>query len=185
MQKKKKKRIGAHNYSQGLRTDLRGNKRRRRNIEGLSLSCFWCSSIKKTQELEASIDVKHWGGENGKNVCKLLVHVQTTVCEDCWPQRASATFTTGWDRWENRWIWHGVQGSPRIFHRNIKSIHILGLCREFPFYRRWCLFKQRSWKRTRPIGSAGRGRQMMMNTKEISSPLTANKSRHFIIFHIY
>lgn len=39
-------------------------------------------------------------------------------------------------------------------------------------------------KRTWPIGRAGRARQMMMNTKEISSTLTANKSRHFIISHI-
>lgn len=187
--KKKRKRIGAQNYSQGLRTDLRGKKRWRRNIDGLSSSCFWCSAIKKKKTQKNKAGSVHWcealRRRNGKNVCKLLLHVQTTVCEDRWPHCASATFTTGWDRWENRWIWHGVQGSPRIFHRNIKSIHILGLCREFPFYRRWCLFKQRSRKRARPIGSAGRGRQMMMNTKEISSPLTANKSRHFIIFHIY
>lgn len=108
-----------------------------------------------------------------------------TVCEDRWPHHVYVTFTTSWDRWEKRWIWHGVRGSPRIFHRNIKSIHIPRLCWEFPFYRCWCLFKQRIWKCTWPIGRAGRGRQMMMNTKEISSVLTVNKSRHFIIVHIY
>lgn len=106
-----------------------------------------------------------------------------TVCEDRWPHHIYVTFMTGWDRWEKRWIWHGVQGSPRIFHQNIKSIHIPRLCWEFPFYRCWCLFKQRSRKYTWPIGRAGRGRQMMMNT--ISSALTANKSKHFITFHIY
>lgn len=163
-----------------------------RNVGGAT-STVWAraasgaapSKKKKKPKLEATVDVKQWGGEMAETSANFWFMCKTTVCEDRWPHRASATFTTGWDRWEDRWIWHGVQGSPRIFHRNIKSIHILGLCREFPFYRRWCLFKQRSRKRTRPIGSAGRGRQMMMNTKEISAPLTANKSRHFIIFHIY
>lgn len=184
--KKKKKRIGAHNYSQGLWTDLRGKKRRRCNIDGLSSSCFWCSSIKKTKKtkLEASIDVKQWGGETAKTsanfwfMCKQQF-VRTADLTALLPLLRPAEIDGRIDESDN-----GVQGSPRIFHRNIKSIHILGLCREFPFYRRWCLFKQRSRKRTRPIGSAGRGRQMM-DTKEIPSPLTANKSRHFIIFHIY
>lgn len=156
-----------------------------RNIDGLSSSCFWCSSVRKNQSCKRSV---MWSTEEMK-LQKCLQSsgscANNTVCEDRWPHHVYVTFTTGWDRWEKRWIWHGVRGSPRIFHRNIKSIHIPRLCWEFPFYRRWCLFKQRSRKCTWPIGRAGRGRQMMMNTKEISSALTANKSRHFIIFHIY
>lgn len=64
--KRKKKRIGAHNYSRGLRTDLRGNKRRRRNIEGLSLSCFWCSSIKKKKKKQGWKRPLMWSTEEAK-----------------------------------------------------------------------------------------------------------------------
>lgn len=140
----------------------------------------------KKQKLEAFIDVKHWGDGTAKRLQSSGLCTNDTACKDRWPHHVRVTFTTGWDRWEKRWIWHGVRGSPRIFHRNIKSIHIPRLCWEFPFYRRWCLFKQRSRKPSWPVGRGRRGRQtMMMNTKEISSVLTANKSRHFIRFHIY
>lgn len=162
-----------------------------RNVGGAT-SMVWAraasgaapSKKQKKTKLEASIDVKQWGGETAKTsanfwfMCKQQF-VRTADLTALLPLLRPAEIDGRIDESDN-----GVQGSPRIFHRNIKSIHIPGLCREFPFYRRWCLFKQRSRKRTRPIGSAGRGRQMM-DTKEIPSPLTANKSRHFIIFHIY
>lgn len=177
---KKRKRVRAHNYSQGLWTGLGEKKRLLCNIDVLS---FGRSFIKKKKQswkrslMSSTVEMKL---QQSSGSC-----ANNTACEDHWPHHVCVTFTTGWDGWEKRWMWHGVRGLPWIFYRNIKSIHIPRLCWEFLFYRRWCLFKQRSWKRTRPIGRTGRGRQMMMNTKEISSALTANKSRHFIIFHIY
>lgn len=161
--------------------------RLRRNVDGLSSNCFWRSSVRKKKKQSWKCSLM-WSTEE----MKLQKYLQSagscannTVCEDRWPHRVCVTFTTDWDRWEKRWIWHGMRGLPQIFQQNMKSIHVPRLCWEFSFYRRWCLFKQRSRKRTWPIGSAGRGRQMMMNTKEISSALTAIKQDIHYISHLF
>lgn len=154
---------------------------------GLSSCCF--SSVRKKKKnktkLDALIGVKHWGGKTAKMSAKSWF-----MCKQHsgWGSLTSPSLCHFYDRlrsMEKKMNLTRRAKLTRIFYWNIKSIHIPRLCWEFPFYRRWCLFKQRSRNRARPIGRAGRGRQMMMNTKEISSALTANKSRHFIIFDIY